>query len=171
MEKILKLMRKNMEKSNNIIFICYIFLSLNVMYSQKSITSRNDINFINNKIDYSVKRVSCKGDDGLPHTIIGKKIIIDLSEKQLDILNRLTCEQWMTLLTDEKTDWGANVILYYLSGKSVLPYFDEKRKRPNKWVRIFKMQDVDMWKEKICNDNHELWTMPTCELYLKLEKS
>jgi hypothetical protein len=153
---------------NNKLFLFYIFLFFNCMYAQELKPQKNGLEFINNKIKYSVVRLSCKEKNGMAHTIVGKKIIVNLSNKQLDKLNKLTCKQWMNLLRDEKSDWATNVILYYLNEKSALPYFDGKRSKPKEWVGIFKEEDIKMWEAKICGSSRLMWVIPTCDDYIKM---
>lgn len=169
MVKSLKNITKCMEliKSSKLLLL-FVFLFLNGIYANELKLQKNGLEFINNKIKYSVVRVSCKENNGMSHTIIGAKIIVNLSNKQISKLNKLTHKQWMNLLKNEKTNWGTNVILYYLKGKSALPYFDEKMSKPKEWIGIIKDKDIKMWEEEISNSSSQALKIPTCEDYIKM---
>ena len=170
MEKNLIKIMKSIEliKSSKL-FLLFIFLFLNGIYANELKLQKNGLEFINNKIKYSVIRVSCRENNGISHTIVGEKVIVNLSDKQISQLNKLTCKQWMNLLKNEKTNWGINVILYYLKGKSALPYFDKKRSKPKEWVGVIRENDIKMWEEKICNSSKQALKIPTCDDYIKIK--
>lgn len=106
--------------------------------------SKNDIKFINNKsLDYSIVILSC--DTCAPIKNIGYRVITNLNSSQEKIIKGITQDCWLQLLSDEKTDWAANLILYEIYKKDALLL---SRSNELDWRKYLKKEDLEDWSGK-----------------------
>jgi hypothetical protein len=102
----------------------------------------NDISFINNeKIKYSIVLMSC--DTCVPISNIGYRVFVELNEKEDLIVKKLKKESWVSLLNDDKSDWAANLLLYYLHDKNAIIF--RSKEAVEMWHSYFKKEDLDYW--------------------------
>lgn len=99
----------------NIIVLCLICCFTTVKAQNK--------NFIlNDSVKYDFARVSMQ--------IIGKKyfissmeiVLVVLTDGQKQIIKNIKKAEWLKLLVNDSTDWGANIILYNLYERDAVQY-------------------------------------------------
>ncbi len=101
---------------------------------------------INNEtIDYQLVIKSC--DTCVPISNIGYRIVVNLSEEKLEEIQNITPTEWLELLNNEKTDWAANLVLYYLNDKDALIL--SRHIDCAKWKKTLKKDDIDYWNKKV----------------------
>ena len=120
---------------------------LNSCYAQKKLNTeikdcgKDDITFINNKtIDYSIVMMSC--DTCVPIRNIGYRVVVNLKEKDMKIIEKLNRNCWIALLQNDKSDWAANLILYSLKNEDAL---------------LLSQSDVDDWKKNLKKNDLIHW--------------
>lgn len=73
--------------------------------------SSNNLSFIkNDKLHYNILLVAC--DTCVPIINKGYRVRVKLTDKQKSIVKKIKKEMWRHLLSDKKTDFAANLILY-----------------------------------------------------------
>lgn len=124
-----------------------LFCTLLGCYSQnKPLTSNKDISklsFIkNNKLKYTIVIMSC--DTCAPIKNIGYRVLIDLNEMQSKIIKDIDSETWLQLLYDDKRDYAANLILYYLHDKDA--FYIARKNTKKLWDKsVQKNEDLEYW--------------------------
>jgi hypothetical protein len=132
-----------MKKIMKILSILILLSSCNLLPTDKNKKElANDISFINNeKIKYSIVLKSC--DTCVPISNIGYRVLVELNEKEDLIVKKLKKESWVSLLNDDKSDWAANLLLYYLHDKNAIIF--RRKEAVEMWHSYFKKEDLDYW--------------------------
>lgn len=99
----------------------------------------------NDSIKYSVVLMTCQ--KCVPVRSVGCRIVVDLSQTQIGIVKKIDYATWMMLLNDDKTDWAANLILYYLYDRDAI-LFSLGKKR-DAWCVVQKHDDIQYWMRTI----------------------
>ncbi len=135
-----------------LLLITCIIVFNNCIFSQKiSATgkqkdSSKKIYFIDNdKIKYSIVIMSC--DSCIPISNIGYRVKVQLSKNEMEIVKKLDYKNWIILLQNNKTDWAANLILYYINDRdaSLLA----RRNKRELWVKYLKLDDIKYWEKAL----------------------
>jgi len=132
-----------------IIVICTAFIgACNAQNSGKGLREEQSdtLYFIDNKlINYSIVLLAC--DTCVPISNIGYRVRVDISKRNLELVKKIGYKKWMELLSSDKSDWAANLILYYIYNKdaSLLA----RRNTRELWIRFLKEDDVDFWKKAL----------------------
>ncbi len=103
--------------------------------------------WINNEnFDYSIVRAS-DFKDGVAQ-YIGHRVMLTLSDKQIDIFKNIDNKTWLKLMNNLNTDFAANLILYYLYEKDPIAIIvvDGDIKL---WRAIAKKDDLTYWREHL----------------------
>ena len=125
-----------------------LILGSTITMSNAQNISKDKINtdFIDNcKIKYSIGLASC--DSCFPVHSIGYRIVTTLTEEQETIVNKLSYKEWLSLLSNKKSDWAANLILYYVIGKDAIPLYSIKTRK--EWLINMKSQDLVYWEQNL----------------------
>lgn len=98
----------------------------------------------NDEISFSLQRF---GIDFTRETTVKAEILIETnikSEKMWERFKLIKVEEWLCLLTNQATDWAANLILYQLHERDALLF--KKIKKREDWVKGMKERDIAYWK-------------------------
>ncbi|MGV8994477.1 MAG: hypothetical protein ACOH1O_10280 [Flavobacterium sp.] len=114
----------------------------------KAIVKENNINFVNNKIKFTVGWASKKSKENGLQVGYGDRFFLDLTDNQLQKIESLRCDELLILLKDDKTDWATNLILYYIYEESAALFYPDYDDTRQKWLRFSKGNDIKFWTEK-----------------------
>ena len=135
-----------------VILFAIIALTFNACIAQKTANKRDnqqvseDISFITNeKIEYLAMLTLC--DTCAIITNGGFKVIIRLSEKEEGTVRRVTNKTWLKLLKNPKTDWAANLMLYYVFRRNAILYYPKMTMK--EWFLYLREDDLKYWKNKL----------------------
>ncbi len=134
-----------------LVFIIFLLImcaisSYNQNVTLKSIEDTNILWISNDKLEYYTVMRSC--DTCIPiRTLAGLFVEVNITEKQKFLLKRVTYNQWLSLLNDDKTDWAANILLYYMYNKDAISLADDKKT----WLLYFKNKDIEYWRRFLQN--------------------
>lgn len=78
----------------------------------------------------------------------GDRLFLDLTDKQIEKIELLRCDELLVLLKDDKTDWAINLILYYIYDQSAALFYPDYDDTREKWLRFSKDNDIKFWTEK-----------------------
>jgi hypothetical protein len=107
---------------------------------------KTDILFIqNDSIKYEVVLLAC--DTCVPISSIGYRVRVKLSEKELGVAEKISYEDWINLLNNNKTDWAANLILYYLFDKDA--FLLARSDNRELWIKNLKEDDLKYWRNNL----------------------
>lgn len=97
-----------------IIFLIMFISSCNTQkIKQNDIHNTNKYSFIDNKkIKFKILKIA--DESTFPITDIGYRVIINLDSKENRILEGVKKEEWIQMLRNNKKDYAANILLYYL---------------------------------------------------------
>ena len=124
------------------ILILSIFL---VLQTNAQSNSEKYLFINNNKIKYSIGNIAC--DTCVPIKSIGYRIFVSLNKKEQKIIKEIDKETWIYLLSNPKTDWAANLILYNLYNRDA--FFLTKYNSRRLWLYILKKDDISFWKDTL----------------------
>ena len=132
--------------------ILYIFISIiicticNAQNTRDSSKTLKNISFIeNSKIKHEIVLLAC--DTCVPITNIGYRVRVVLSENENEIIKKLNYENWMSLLSDNNSDWAANLILYNMYNKDA--FLLARNDNRVLWITSFKQDDLKYWKKHL----------------------
>ena len=117
-----------------------LFLSSSFLIAQKS-----KVLIDNKNAKYIIKRKGLEIDSTgkvMPTTYL---VCMDINKKLQKRVASKTYSNWVELLTDEKTDWATNLILYCVFKKDAFLFSSAETNR-EEWVRASKEEDVKYWK-------------------------
>ena len=92
--------------------------------------------------------MSC--DTCVPISIIGYRVVINLSQEEEDIVKKIDYQDWMSLLSNEQSDWAANLILYYIFDRDSKLLSRVKSRK--EWKKYKKKEDLEFWKLHLKKD-------------------
>ena len=102
--------------------------------------------FINNRtIKYNILLVAC--DTCAPIHDIGYRVRISLSAKEDSIIKHISKRQWLSMLTDKKTDFAANLLLYQLYEREAIMFLQIKD--ASDWRLAMKDDDLYYWRRTL----------------------
>lgn len=126
-------------KSTLKIFLSILILKNSLLFSQ----DKNKILIlINDSIKYKILLI---GPTILPdekYQPTKQIVLINLSDEEKNYYQTLSINEWVKLLSDTKTDWATNLILYWLFEKEA----SKLKLGKNKWKKIYKAKEIDVWK-------------------------
>lgn len=96
----------------------------------------------NDRIDYSIVMMTC--DTCVPIKSNGCRVVVNLTDKDIEIAEKLSASCWLLLLENDKTDWAANIVLYSLYNKEALLL---SRNEIVDWKRFFKKEEIEYWEK------------------------
>lgn len=102
------------------------------------------IPFNNNSVKYSIIIKSC--DNCAPIRNLGYRVMLMLSDNELKQITHMDKRCWSEWLSSEKTDWAANLLLYYIYSKDA---FLLKNKNIYSWRKYLKKDDINYWHKKL----------------------
>jgi hypothetical protein len=77
-------------------------------------------------------------------------LMVNLKNGKLNELRKLSKVDWLKLLSNEKTDWIANLVLYNLTKKDAVSFAYSAIKNRSEWVKSGKYEeDISYWKENL----------------------
>jgi len=126
--------------------LIFLFLHSADLYAVQNKTDTSELKktpcFIrNDSIKYSVVLAVC--EKCVPIKNKGYRIVVDLSQDQIDAVRKINYRTWMSLLKDEKSDWAANLILYYLYDRDAILFSLGKNR--DAWLVVQKHEDIEYW--------------------------
>ena len=137
-----------------IFFILFSIVICSCQAQKKNSIFQNNLNsqrtaFIDNdKINYLIAIMSC--DTCVPISIIGYRVVINLSQEEEDIVKKIDYQDWMSLLSNEQSDWAANLILYYIFDRDSKLLSRVKSRK--EWKKYKKKEDLEFWKLHLKKD-------------------
>lgn len=98
----------------------------------------------NSKFKYDILKTSTQSLKG--DTVVPAKYLIDVNiplkeKKRFKLLSKV---KWIKLLSNPKTDWAANLILYDLYSKDAIEFAFVILNR-EKWILLQKEEDLAYW--------------------------
>ena len=109
--------------------------------------SSNNLSFIkNDKLHYNILLVAC--DTCVPIINKGYRVRVKLTDKQKSIVKKIKKEMWRHLLSDKKTDFAANLILYDIYDKDAILLFGLGNNIRD-WRKNLKRDDTSFWLKKL----------------------
>lgn len=155
-------MQNHKIKNLFLIFIIYFFsIPTFAQSSAENIVKKHHIEFVNNKIKFTVGWASKKSKENGLMVGYGDRFFLELTDKQIQKIKLLNCDELLILLKDNDTDWATNIILYYIYEESAALFYPEYDDTRKKWLRFSKDNDIEFWTEKFskcdsnCNRNFE----------------
>ena len=139
------------QKIKFLISIIFVFFFSYVSISQttaKKIVKEHKIKFVNNKIQFNVGWASKPSKENGLMVGYGDRLFLDLTDKQIEKIELLRCDELLVLLKDDKTDWAINLILYYIYDQSAALFYPDYDDTREKWLRFSKDNDIKFWTEK-----------------------
>ena len=124
-----------------------LLLSISVCNGQNKKHQRKDIkmkdlSFIDNKkLNYSIVLMAC--DTCVPIMDIGYRVVVDLTKKQKDTVNKIDNATWLKLLNESSKDFATNLILYSLYNKDAYTLLINNEE--DEWRKYRKNQDLKFW--------------------------
>ncbi len=97
--------------------------------------------FNNENINYAIILVPDRSE--FPIISYYRVEIESVADPQIHGLRSMYSDNWLSLLNNEKTDWAANIVLYYLYQRDAFEL--SKYENPNKWRKFMKQRDVKYW--------------------------
>jgi|GEM_PF-5715206 len=130
--------------SGKIIGLLFFILITHSLIAQKD----SNLKWINNdNIKYHVVFAADYNEkDILPLSISRYLILAEISATCYDSLRKFQWSEWQTLLNSAKSDWAANLLLYYIYKKDAI-VFNCVIKSRNDWIGQNKTNDVKEWEE------------------------
>ncbi len=101
----------------------------------------------NNTFKYKIVRVSLQlktEEKAVPSKYLIKA---ELPENARNDLKKLTKKEWLALLSNDKSDWAANLFLYDLFERDAFLFNTTKNRE--QWCLSLKQKDIDFWKKKL----------------------
>lgn len=137
---------------NNFLVILFLLSTLGSNVQGQPIERKTtmDLTFINNKkIKYYIGLVAC--DTCAPIINIGYRVVVELSEKEQEIIKKINSKTWLKLLNNDSTDYAANLILYDIYDKDalILSMYDSKEL----WNKYLKKDDLEHWSNLLKNNS------------------
>lgn len=128
--------------------ICFFTFHTFAQSKAETIVKKYRIEFVNNKIKFNIGWASKPEKPGGLIVGIGDRLLLDLTEKQLQKIELLSCDELLVLLKDNKTDWAINLILYYAYDKDAWLFSECCDNTRQKWLRFSKEDNIGFWTEK-----------------------
>ena len=130
-----------------IIFLIMFISSCNAQkIKQNDIHNTNKYSFIDNKkIKFKILKIA--DESTFPITDIGYRVIIDLDSKENRILEGVKKEEWIQMLRNNKKDYAANILLYYLYKREAAVLLVHIGIR--EWRISMKDDDISYWKQTL----------------------
>jgi hypothetical protein len=100
----------------------------------------------NDSIVYKVIRISSKPFEVPPKPAKYIIEIVDLSSDQHELIKSLKYMDWICLLSNNSTDWAANLILYSIFEKDAIVL---SNLNPECWRANAKMDDLEYWRNML----------------------
>lgn len=118
--------------------------------TRDSLTKENsekvNVSFVNNdSIRHSIILLTC--DTCVPISNIGYRVLVQMSKENMKAVKLLSKERWIALLEDKRSDWAANLILYYIYNKDA--WLLSRRDSRDLWVKYLKEEDVKFWDQQL----------------------
>jgi hypothetical protein len=133
-----------------LIFISSVAITCMIHNNQESGVVKGNQDSIpsieNNKIKYSIVLMAC--DTCVPISNAGYRVIVDLTSQIRNKIDKTTCQDWMALLNDKKSDWAANLVLYSIYKRNALIL--SRNNSRELWVKSLKKDDLRFWRDKLC---------------------
>lgn len=130
-----------------IIFLIMFISSCNAQkIKQNDIHNTNKYSFIDNKkIKFKILKIA--DESTFPIIDIGYRVIIDLDSKENRILEGVKKEEWIQMLRNNKKDYAANILLYYLYKREAAVLLVHIGIR--EWRISMKDDDISYWKQTL----------------------
>lgn len=101
-----------------------------------------DLSFIDNKkLNYSIVLMAC--DTCVPIRNIGYRVVVNLTKKEKETINKFDKATWLNLLNDSNKDFATNLILYSIYSKDA--YILSKNDEQGQWKKYRKDEDLKFW--------------------------
>lgn len=109
---------------------------------QKKESSKMNLSFIDNKkLNYSIVLMTC--DTCVPIKNIGYRVVVTLTKKEKEIINKIDKATWLKLLSDSNKDFATNLILYSIYNKDA--FILSKNDEQGEWKKYRKDEDLKFW--------------------------
>jgi hypothetical protein len=130
------------------LFVCFYSIVSIAQNKANDIVKKHKIGFVNNNIKFEVAWASKPEKPRGLIVTIGERLFLNLTDKQLQKIEYLSCDELLVLLKDNKTDWSINLILYYIYDKDAWLFTEDYDNTREKWIRFSKDNDIQFWTEK-----------------------
>jgi hypothetical protein len=130
--------KKCFMKLSMLTIVLFFFLTGNAQDSACSVKLNND------KITFTLARYGMDFTEKKPPKA---EIIVQTSVKSAALWKRLKslpASEWLCLLSNQKTDWAANLLLYQLYEKDAILY--KKIRKREDWIKSMRIRDIEYWK-------------------------
>ncbi len=130
-----------------ILTFTFLFTIGNFVFGQDI---QGDISWLNNDdLEYDMLLKAASIDDSLKEMTPSMFFVeLELTEEQLSVVKSISNNKWLDLLTNESTDFAANLTLHYLFEKDAISLYRIKRED---WLIAEKEKDIDYWKNYLQN--------------------
>lgn len=99
----------------------------------------------NKKIRYSIVMMAC--DTCAPIRNLGYRVVVELDQKEQDLVKGIKPETWLDLLKMDSADFAANLILYQIHGKDAFLLYQNNSKEL--WRKYLKAKDMIFWTKEL----------------------
>jgi hypothetical protein len=133
---------KNLFKIKN----CLIIILINCFLFPGSSFAQKLDSINNNTIMYGFKYVGSTMNWDTQIGTASKIIVtIELTEVTRDSIKKISKKEWIKLLNNDRTDWTANLLLYYLYKKDAIEFYKIIKNRYY-WINLLKKkEDLKYW--------------------------
>lgn len=130
----------------SIIVLLFSISNCNYQKPPKKESSKMDLSFIDNKkINYSIVLMAC--DTCVPIKNIGYRVVVTLTKKEKETINKIDKATWLKLLNDSSKDFATNLILYDLYNKDAFIFSINDRQ--DEWKKYSKKEDLKFWEKEL----------------------
>jgi hypothetical protein len=127
----------------NILFFVFSFCSIQVKSQTKNVYVPG-----NSSIKFVVVRKSSELTSDSTFIPVTYLIKTNISNKERELVKKINKKRWIKFLTNEKTDWAANLILYDINKKDAISYASVIKNRED-WLIVGKSKDLEYWEKKL----------------------
>jgi hypothetical protein len=121
-----------------------------IYFATSSVLCQSSVNYsclYNDSLKYNLFRPNLKLVDSNVVEISPTRVEVVLRNADRKKLENLKRSEWIKLLSDEKTDWAANIFLYDITKKDASTF--EVVQNKEAWRKCCKANDLDFWKKTL----------------------